>query len=247
MNPFAHVPDFFPVTMQLYVLLMMALVVAGTIIDLKHKKSADFFFANSKKQQANAERQLNQAQKTPILIKTVTTDILLSAEFHNPQRRLAHLLKMYGFILFLLTTLIMVFTGAGGLWGLLWHIGALMVCVGGYWFWFKLRVDVSAEGHQWYEVVPADLFILSLLGTTTFALAWSITHTTLFFSLFILASTILFGSVRWSKFAHMFFKPAAAVQKHLAKADGSRDNLPAPADKPAQFGLGIKRELPQHY
>jgi hypothetical protein len=45
----------------------------------------------------------------------------------------------------------------------------------------------------------------------------------------------------------MFFKPAAAFQKRVAKADGSRDGLPAPADKPEQFGLGIKRLAPRNY
>ena len=58
---------------------------------------------------------------------------------------------------------------------------------------------------------------------------------------------MLFGGVLWSKFAHMFFKPAAAFQKHIAEADGSMDNLPPPADRPATFGLGIKREAPRHY
>ena len=45
----------------------------------------------------------------------------------------------------------------------------------------------------------------------------------------------------------MFFKPAAAFQKRITKADGSRENLPVPADCPEQFGLGIKREAPRHY
>ena len=38
----------------------------------------------------------------------------------------------------------------------------------------------------------------------------------------------------------MFYKPGAAIQKNLAEADGSRDNLPPIADAPEQFGLGIK-------
>ena len=108
--------------------------------------------------------------------------------------------------------------------------------------------------NPWYRVMPADLFVLSLLATATFALAWSFMQAvgasslaTLFFALFILSSTVLFGSVLWSKFAHMFFKPAAAFQKRVAKADGSRDGLPAPADKPEQFGPGIKRLLPRNY
>ena len=57
----------------------------------------------------------------------------------------------------------------------------------------------------------------------------------------------MFGGVYWSKFAHMFYKPGAAIQKNLAEADGSRDNLPPPAEAKEQFGLGIKREQPKHY
>jgi hypothetical protein len=43
----------------------------------------------------------------------------------------------------------------------------------------------------------------------------------------------------------MFFKPAAALQKRVAEADGSRSNLPGPADKPEIFGT-VPR-LPQNY
>ena len=45
----------------------------------------------------------------------------------------------------------------------------------------------------------------------------------------------------------MFYKPGAAIQKHLAEEDGSRDDLPEPADLPKQYGLGIKRSEPQNY
>ena len=100
----------------------------------------------------------------------------------------------------------------------------------------------------------SDLFVLALLASSTFGLAWSYTQSNgqtglgyLFFVLFVIANLILFGGVYWSKFAHMFYKPGAAVQKNLAEADGSRDNLPPPAEAPAQFGLGIKREEPKHY
>jgi hypothetical protein len=43
----------------------------------------------------------------------------------------------------------------------------------------------------------------------------------------------------------MFFKPAAALQKRVAEADGSRSNLPAPVDKAET--LGSTRGLPQNY
>ena len=129
-----------------------------------------------------------------------------------------------------------------------------MTCLGGYWFWLFLRVDVAAEGNPWHRIVKADLFVLSLVVTATFGLVWSYLQfadilglATLFLVLFIISNLVLFGGIYWSKFAHMFYKPGAAIQKKLAEADGSRDNLPEPADKSKQFGLGIKREEPRHY
>ena len=105
-----------------------------------------------------------------------------------------------------------------------------------------------------YRIVRADLFILSLVVTTTLGLIWSYLQSaniegwdTLFLVLFGLSNFLLFGGVYWSKFAHMFYKPGAAIQKNLAEADGSRDNLPPEADAPKQFGLGITREDPKHY
>ena len=106
-----------------------------------------------------------------------------------------------------------------------------MVCAGGYWFWFVIRVDVAAEGNPWNRVMKADLFILALLATTTFALLWSVFGGIFLFVLFIAAATVLFGTVLWSKFAHMFFTPAAAFQKRVTKADGSMENLPEVPDR----------------
>jgi hypothetical protein len=83
------------------------------------------------------------------------------------------------------------------------------------------------------------------------------------FWLYLLATTVLFCGVPWSKFAHMFFKPAAAFEKRLSKADGTAENLPTLSrddpeqqkrhsmellrDAPMDMGLGIKREAPRHY
>jgi hypothetical protein len=155
---------------------------------------------------------------------------------------------MYGFVAYVISTAMMVFgyptmaTATPTIWPFLWHMGALMACVGGYWFWFFIRVDVVAEGHSPFRLIRADLFVLSLLASVTLALLWSFLQSigsggsTVFFGLYIFATTVLFGSVPWSKFAHMFFKPAAALQKRMSEADGSRSKLPAPADKPEVFG-----------
>ena len=278
MNPFSALSDTIPaVVLQTFVIAMLILVVLGTIIDIVHKKSAEYFFENAQKAKEARVRPLSGSQVGSIAVQTVAVDVLTSAEFCNPNRRVAHLLTMYGFLFFLLATFMMVFfyptaaESTPGLWPLMWHVGALMVCVGGFWFWFFIRVDVAAEGNPWYRIVHADLFILSLLATNLFGLLWSLSQASglqglsmLFLALFIISSVVLFGGVLWSKFAHMFFKPAAAFQKRIAKADGSMDNLPEPADRtdpesrdrhsmellkdaPLDMGLGIKRERPQHY
>ena len=222
-SPFHDLLGFLsPAVMQTYVILMVLAVIAGVIIDVMHKKSAQYFFENAQKAQKSARRTVTGGEKVSMAISTVANEVLTSSEFCNPQRRLSHLLTMYGTIIFIITTAILIFSyptpadGAPGGWIALWHLGALMVCVGGYWFWFFIRVDLNSEGNPWYRLVPADLFILSLLMMTTFALLWSITSgavSLLFFAIFIAAATTLFCTVLWSKFAHMFFKPAAAYQK----------------------------------
>ena len=148
----------------------------------------------------------------------------------------------YGFLTYLITTVVMVFgyptpaTPAPAVWPLLWNIGALMVLVGGYWFFFFIRVDVAHEGHSPFRLVRADLFIVSLLASVTFALLWeivqtadSLTATRIAFGIYIFFTTVLFVGVPWSKFAHMFYKPAAAFQKRMEEANGS-SSLPRPAD-----------------
>ena len=270
-NPFLELSGLIsPLAMQLYVIAMVILVAGGTILDVLHKKSAQYFFENSEKQKKMSSREVSGGEKVGIAVKTAAVDVLTSAEFCNQKRRVAHLLTMYGFILFVVSTAVMIFGYAdsanAAAWPLLWHLGALMVCVGGYWFWFVIRVDVAAEGNPWTRVVRADLFILALLATTTFALLWSAFGAIFFFVPFIAAATVLFGTVFWSKFAHMFFKPAAAFQKRVTKADGSMENLPEIPDlsdpavhekfpdipeylgkNPPNMGLGIKREAPNHY
>jgi hypothetical protein len=133
----------------------------------------------------------------------------------------------------------------------LWYIGALMVCAGGYWFWFFIRADVASEGNSPFRLIRADLFIVSLLGSVTFGLIWSLVQTgggswaNIFLGLYLIATTVLFGSIPWSKFSHMFFKPAAAFQTRVEQANGSRRNLPPPADAPEIYG-GV-RQQPKNY
>ena len=275
-NPFAALSDLWsPLVMQSYLVVMALAVAAGTLFDVVHKGSAKYFFENWRKSKSKSAQPLGGGELVSIAVKTGVVDVLASGEFCNARRRVAHLLTMYGFLLYVITTVVMVFayptpaTPTPAILPQLWWLGGLMICVGGYWFWFFIRADVSAEGHSPFRVMHADLFVLSLLASVTLGLIWAWLQAkggawaTVFFGLYILATTVLFGSVPWSKFAHMFFKPAAAFEKRVSKANGTAENLPTLTrddpeqqarhsmellrDAPMDMGLGIKREAPRHY
>ena len=213
------------------------------------KESATYFFNNWRNAKKKAKRQVGGVEMVSIAVQTAVVDVMTSGEFCNMRRRIAHLLTMYGFVIYVVTTAIMVFayptpaTPTPAILPTLWVIGALMVCGGGYWFWFFIRVDVAAEGNSPFRFVRADLFIVALVLSTTLALLWACVQATgltavatVFLALYLIATTVLFGSIPWSKFSHMFFKPAAALEKRVAEANGTRSNLPAPADAPETFG-----------
>ena len=208
-NPFAELnnasPEIFtPGVMQTYVILMVLFVIGGTIFDIMHKKSAKYFFENSERAKKKATRNVDSAERKQLLMKTITSEVLTSSEFSNQKRRYSHLLSMYGFILFVATTVIMIFgyptlaDDSPAIWPLLWHLGAISLCVGGYWFWFAIRVDVAAEGKPWYKIAPrADMFILSLLAMCTFALLWSFSSGLgIFFTLFIVSKCFVDRTVQ---------------------------------------------------
>ena len=257
-NPFAELSASIPpAVMQAYIIVMILLVAGGTVFDTIHKKSATYFFSNWRKAQDKGARQVGGVEMVSLAVQTVAVEVLAAGELCTAKRRIAHLLTMYGFIAYVVTTVIMVFgyptpdTPTPIILPTLWCLGALSVCAGGYWFWFALRVDVAAEGYSPFRVVQADIFILSLVSSVTLGLIWAFLQaldsggTTLFLGLYLIATTVLFGSVPWSKFSHMFFKPAAALQKRVEDANGSRSNLPAPADTPETFGSA--RTEPRHY
>jgi len=276
-NPFAELStSVSPVIMQLYIIIMVLLVVGGTLFDIIHKKSATYFFNNWRSSKSKAKQQIGGGEMASIALQTAVVDVMASGEFCNTRRRIAHLLGMYGFLIYVAATVVMVFgyptdiTSTPAVLPMLWCLGALMVCVGGYWFWFFIRVDVAAEGQSPLRLMRADLFIVTLTLSTTFALIWagmqaagSAGFATLFLALYLIATTVLFGSIPWSKFSHMFFKPAAALEKRVSKANGWAQNLPTQSrddpeqqkrhsmellrDAPMHMGLGIKREAPRHY
>ena len=262
-NPFAILSETVsPIYMQSFVVLMIILIAVGTRLDNIHKKNVKYFFENAKKAKLSATKILSTGEKISVISKTIVSDIATTSELGAGKRRVAHLFGMYGTILFWIGSVIMIFcysspsSNTPSVWPIIWHVGAIMTVLGGSWFWFFLRVDVYSEAQPWYRIIKADLFVLALLASSFFGLVWSFLQSLnlndrwddkVFLILFIISNLVLFGGVYWSKFAHMFYKPGAALQKNLAEADGSRDNMPPPADAPEKFGLGIKREAPKHY
>lgn len=270
-NPFAVAAASLPAGFLPWFLVVMILaVVAGTLFDMVHKGNAAYFFANMRRAKGKG-RKLGSGERVSIAVQTALVDVLASGEFCNQKRRVAHLLGMYGFVLYLIATIVMVFgyptaaTPTPAIWPALWWIGALMVLVGCYWFWFFIRVDVAAEGHTPWRLEKADLFVVSLLVSVTLAVIWAAAGAGagVLFWLYIIATIVLFCGVPWSKFAHMFFKPAAAFEKRISRANGTAENLPTQTrddpeqqkrhsmellrDAPMDMGLGIKREAPHHY
>lgn len=268
-NPFAVAGASLPAGfLQWFLVVMILAVVAGTLFDMVHKGSARYFFANMRRSKGKG-RPIGGGELASIAVQTVAVDVLTSGEFCNQKRRVAHLLGMYGFVLYVVATAVMVFgyptAPTPAIWPVLWWIGGLMVVVGGYWYWFFIRVDVAAEGNPAIRVMKADLFVLSLVVSVTLGLIWAGTGGGIgvLFWLYIVATIVLFCGVPWSKFAHMFFKPAAAFEKRVSRANGTAENLPTQTrddpqqqkrhsmellrDAPMDMGLGINREAPHHY
>ena len=153
-NPFSALAETVsPLAMQSFIIAMVLLIAAGTIIQMISHRNLTYFFNNAKKAKLNATKELGVGEKVSIVAKTTVYDIGTTSELGFGKRRLAHVLGMYGTILFWVASAVLVFgyTGAekssSTVWSMIWHIGAILTCVGGYWFWFFLRVDVSAEAH----------------------------------------------------------------------------------------------------
>lgn len=243
-NPFAELSaTISPTVMQWYVVVMALFVAGGTLFDVIHKGSAKFFFRDAAAKTARARTPIGSGQRMSLRIHAVLVDVLTSAEFGMTKRRLAHVLTFWGFSAYVLATVVMVFgyptpDMATPAWlpGL-WYLGAAMVMVGGYWYWFFMRVDVAKENNPPLRLVRADLFVVSLVLSVTFGFVWGLIQSSgggwadLLLALYLLATTVLFVGVPWSKFSHMFYKSAAAMQRRIEEAEGS-SNQPPPADRP---------------
>src|SRR5262245_58989071 len=100
-NPFATLSaTVSPVAMQAYVVAMIVLGAAGTLSDVVHKGSARYFFDHWRRSKGRARNQLGGGELAALAVRTAVVDVLASGEFCSARRRVAHLLTMYGFLLY---------------------------------------------------------------------------------------------------------------------------------------------------
>ena len=109
-NPFAILSESIsPIFMQSFVIVMIILVIVGTLVDIIHKKNVKYFFENAKKAKLSATKNLSTGEKITVISKTIVSDIATTSELGTGKRRAAHLLGMYGTILFCIGSVIMIF------------------------------------------------------------------------------------------------------------------------------------------
>ena len=75
-SPFYDLLGFLtPAVMQAYVIAMVVAVIAGVIIDVIHKKSAQYFFENAQKAQQSAKRTVSGGEKASLALSTLTNEV----------------------------------------------------------------------------------------------------------------------------------------------------------------------------
>ena len=99
-----------------------------------HHKNLTYFFNNAKKAKLSATKKLGVTEKVSVIAKTTVVDIGTTSELGFGKRRLAHVLGMYGTILFWVSSAILVFCYTGAdkpssqTWSMIWHAGAILTC-----------------------------------------------------------------------------------------------------------------------
>ena len=109
-NPFSVLAETVSsIFLQIFVIAMIILVIVGTLVDIVHKKNVKYFFENAKKAKLSATKKLSTGEKISVISKTIVSDIATTSELGAGKRRAAHLLGMYGTILFWISSVILIF------------------------------------------------------------------------------------------------------------------------------------------
>ena len=141
-----------------------------------------------------------------------------------------------------------------------------MVLVGGYWFWFFIRVDVTAEGHSPFRLVEGGP-LRSVAARERDARASLGRHGRwrgrALLALHPRDHRSLLSACRGRSSLTCSSSRRQPSTKRVSRANGTAENLPTQTrddpeqqkrhsmellqDAPMDMGLGIKREAPRHY
>ena len=114
-NPYAELATVIPAyIMQYFVIAMVLLILVGVALDMLHKKNVVYFFRNAQKAKKSAKEELSVGKKTAVVLQTVVHDIATTSELGMGKRRLAHVLGMYGTILFWIGSAVLIFKYSNG-------------------------------------------------------------------------------------------------------------------------------------
>ena len=81
-NPFSILAETVsPFAMQSFIIAMVILIAAGTIIQMIVHKNVTYFFNNAKKAKANAVKELSTGERASIIAKTTVYDIGTTAHY----------------------------------------------------------------------------------------------------------------------------------------------------------------------
>ena len=90
---------------------------------------------NAKKAKKSAQVELTTGKRTAVILKTVAHDIATTSELGWGKRRIAHVLGMYGTIIFWICSAILIFKYSSvgietpSTLTALWHVGAILTCL----------------------------------------------------------------------------------------------------------------------
>ena len=113
-NPFSILAEIVPpIVMQGFIIVMVVLIALGTIIQMISHKNLTYFLNNAKKAKLQATRDIGVGERASIIAKTTVYDIGTTSELGFGKRRLAHVLGMYGTIIFWVSSAMLVFCYTG--------------------------------------------------------------------------------------------------------------------------------------
>ena len=237
---------------------MIVLVAGGTLFDILHKKSAKYFFNNWGSAKSKGTRKVGGGEMASLAIQTAVVDVLASGEFCNVQRRIAHLLTMYGFLAYVITTAVMVFCVPDARDADARHPAATVEPRGADDLPRRLLVLVLHSGRRrrrgQFTVSPrarrpvhpfasgerdagSDLGVSAGDGTAPGQTCSSVCTSS--------PRRCCSRPFRGPSSRICSSSPRQPSRSGSAEANGSRRNLPSPADKPATFGSA--RRQPRHY